>query len=270
MDDIAIEINEALVRSLLRTEQQSLPALAPGLPLPGPSPVRIGEPSERFPQTWNVVRWVTGTPADLSPIDRPEAAGTLAGFLRALHRPAPADAPANPDRGDPVKSLARDFDGSLAVIEASDLAAGARRVWDQAVAAAAFDGAPVWLHGDLHPANVLVSNGTLCGVIDFGDMCAGDPATDLSAAWLLLPAGAATPFLRLTRTRTMRPSSGPGGGPSPGPSASSGSAATARRACQAASPPGFRPDGPRSGGPCPEQVVPACQRGLSRRVCVHK
>ena len=55
-------------------------------------------------------------------------------------------------------------------------------------------GAPVWLHGDLHPANVVVSDGTLSGVIDFGEMCAGDPATDLAAAWVLLPAGAASRF----------------------------------------------------------------------------
>ncbi|MGW7003402.1 phosphotransferase, partial [Streptomyces sp. NPDC054933] len=55
-------------------------------------------------------------------------------------------------------------------------------------------GAPVWLHGDLHPANVVVLDGTLSGVIDFGDMCAGDPAVDLAAAWVLLPAGAASRF----------------------------------------------------------------------------
>lgn len=51
-----------------------------------------------------------------------------------------------------------------------------------------------WLHGDLHPANVIVSDGTLSGVIDFGELCAGDPATDLAAAWLLLPAGTTSRF----------------------------------------------------------------------------
>jgi aminoglycoside phosphotransferase (APT) family kinase protein len=50
------------------------------------------------------------------------------------------------------------------------------------------------VHGDLHPANVVVSGGSLCGVIDFGELCAGDPATDLSAAWLVLPAGSASRF----------------------------------------------------------------------------
>ena len=56
------------------------------------------------------------------------------------------------------------------------------------------EGSPLWLHGDLHPANVVVSGGTLSGVIDFGELCAGDPAADLAAAWMLLPSGAAERF----------------------------------------------------------------------------
>ena len=180
--------------SLLRTEQQWLPVLAPGLPLPVPVPVRVGEPSARFPKTWTVARWVDGEPADRAPISSPEAAGTLAGFLRALHRKAPGEAPANPDRGVPLEGLGYDFDEWLTVVGSSDVAADVRRAWEQAVAAPAWADAPVWLHGDLHPANVVVSDGMLSGVLDFGEMCAGDPATDLAAAWLLLPAGAAAPF----------------------------------------------------------------------------
>ncbi len=52
----------------------------------------------------------------------------------------------------------------------------------------------MWVHGDLHPANVVVSDGTLSGIIDFGDLFAGDPAWDLAAAWVLLPAGTAARF----------------------------------------------------------------------------
>ena len=66
----------------------------------------------------------------------------------------------------------------------------ASAVWEDAVAAPVWTGPPVWLHGDLHPANVLTADGTFCGVIDFGDMCAGDPACDLAACWVLLPDGA--------------------------------------------------------------------------------
>jgi aminoglycoside phosphotransferase (APT) family kinase protein len=179
---------------LLAIEWRWLPFLAQGLPLPVPVPVRAGRPSPEFPRTWSVVRWVDGQPADRTPATSPAAADALAGFLRALHQPAPVDAPANPTRGIPLEALDGGFDNWLTVIAGSDASAAARDVWKQAVAAPAWPGPPIWLHGDLHPANVVVSGGTLSGVIDFGELCGGDPATDLSAAWLLLPAGAAPRF----------------------------------------------------------------------------
>jgi aminoglycoside phosphotransferase (APT) family kinase protein len=180
--------------SLLRTELRWLPLLAPTLPLPVPVPVRVGEPSSRFPKTWLVVQWIDGQPADHSPVTSPQSADSLAAFLRALHRQAPAEAPANPNRGVPLKALRDDIDKWVSVIDSGDVAADARRIWEQGRAAPAWQDTPVWLHGDLHPANVVVTDGTLAGVIDFGEMCVGDPATDLSAAWLLLPAGAAARF----------------------------------------------------------------------------
>jgi aminoglycoside phosphotransferase (APT) family kinase protein len=179
---------------LLRLEQKWLPVLAERLPLPTPVPVRVGEPSELFAHTWTVVRWVHGEPADHAPITSAAAAGTLAGFLRSLHRPAPEDAPVNPTRGLPLAVMRVGFTGALDVIAGDARVAAAREVWEKAVAAPAWDGPPSWLHGDLHPANVVTRDGTLAGVIDFGDMCAGDPATDLSAAWILLPSGGAGRF----------------------------------------------------------------------------
>lgn len=179
--------------ALLHTEQTWLPMLAERLPLPTPAPVRIGKPSSLFEHTWTIARWVEGEPADRAPITQIEAAEILAGFLRALHHQAPADAPANPSRGIPLAGLQR-VDGWFEVIADYADADAAREVWERAVAAPAWQGAPLWLHGDLHPANVVVRDGMLAGVIDFGDMCSGDPATDLSAAWILLPAGAASRF----------------------------------------------------------------------------
>ncbi|MFC3450297.1 aminoglycoside phosphotransferase family protein [Amycolatopsis speibonae] len=179
---------------LLRSEQKWLPVLAGRLPLPTPIPVRVGEPSALFEHTWTIMRWVDGDPADRAPITRADAAETLAGFLRALHRQAPADAPVSATRGLPLASLLDGFTGSLEVIAGEAGADRAREIWDKAVAAPAWDGVPLWLHGDLHPANVIVREGTLAGVIDFGDLCSGDPATDLSAAWILLPEGAASRF----------------------------------------------------------------------------
>lgn len=179
--------------ALLHKERTWLPTLAQRLPLPRPTPVRIGTPSNLFPHTWTIARWIEGEPADRAPITRAESAEVLAGFLRALHHPAPADAPTNPPRG----SVLAEFPlvhGLFKVIADYPYAGAVRQVWDRAVAAAAWPGAPVWLHADLHPANVTVKDGMLAGVIDFGDMCSGDPATDLSAAWLLLPTGAASRF----------------------------------------------------------------------------
>lgn len=179
---------------LLRTEQKWLPVLAERLPLPTPTPVRVGEPSALFEHTWTVTRWVEGEPADRTPITRADAAGTLAGFLRALHQHAPSDAPASSTRGIPMAGMRDEFTRSLEVIAGDASTHAAREIWEKAVAAPAWHGAPIWLHGDLHPANVVVREGTLSGVIDFGDMCAGDPATDLSAAWILLPTGTASRF----------------------------------------------------------------------------
>src|SRR5690348_9135322 len=98
--------------SLLRAEHRWLPVLAPSLPLPVPVPIRVGEPSARFPATWIVARWVDGEPADLTPITSPQAADSLAGFLKALHRTAPADAPVNASRGVSLR-LGHDFDQCL-------------------------------------------------------------------------------------------------------------------------------------------------------------
>ncbi len=180
--------------ALLRTEQKWLPVLAERLPLPTPTPVRIGEPSALFEHTWTITRWVDGEPADHAPITRADAADTLARFLKALHRAAPEDAPVNHTRGVPLAAIRDGFTSAMHVVTDDADADAAREIWEKAVAAPAWHGPPTWLHGDLHPANVITRDGALAGVIDFGDMCAGDPATDLSAAWILLPAGAAGRF----------------------------------------------------------------------------
>ncbi|MCC3764085.1 aminoglycoside phosphotransferase family protein [Glycomyces sp. TRM65418] len=197
-DDLAVRLPRTdRAPELLTKEHRWMPELASRLPLPVPVPVRLGEPSDRFPATWIVTGWVDGTPADLAPIDRgPHAAEALAGFLAALHRPAPADAPSNPDRGGPLTSFTDEVERSVQGVDDPRKAVGMRAVWDDALAAPEWDRPPVWLHGDLHPANVVVADGTLAGVVDFGELCAGDPATDLSAAWLLLPEGADAPFFK--------------------------------------------------------------------------
>lgn len=176
-------------------ERRWLPVLAPRLPLPVPTPVRFGEPSERFPKHWTVMTWVPGEPLDHGSISRGNhAADTLAGFLRALHVEAPAEAPVATDRGGHPENCTEGFELLFEAVAPDDIAADIRAVWDDAVAAGAWEGPRVWVHGDLHPANVVVSDGTLSGIVDFGDMFAGDPAWDLATAWVLLPAGTASRF----------------------------------------------------------------------------
>jgi len=204
-DDLAVRLPWATqgAGALLRKEYAWLPALAPRLPLPVPVPQRLGEPSGRFPRPWIVTTWVPGTPADRVPATRgAEAAGTLAAFLAALHQPAPAGAPGGRKRGGPLSEVAEDFAAHLAAATDLDLIPdpdAARAVWDDAAAAPGWAGPPLWLHADLHPANVLTADGTYCGVVDFGDMCAGDPACDLAACWILLPDGAAGRFHQACR-----------------------------------------------------------------------
>jgi len=199
-DDLAVRLPWATqsADALLRKEHAWLPALAPSLPLQVPVPQRLGEPSERFPRPWIVTTWVPGTPADRAPATRAaEAADTLAAFLTALHRPAPDGAPTGRDRGGPLAGHAGWFAQALASASGSGLIPdpdAVRAIWEDAAAAPDWAGPAGWLHADLHPANVLTAGGSFCGVIDFGDLCAGDPACDLAAAWILLPDGAVDRF----------------------------------------------------------------------------
>ncbi|MFI1287525.1 phosphotransferase [Streptomyces sp. NPDC020792] len=122
------------------------------------------------------------------------AAGTLAGFLRALHVEAPAEAPTSSDRG----AHPQEVHGRLRLLLSSRCTrrrCGRRPgCLGRCRRGPEWEGPPVWVHGDLHPADVVVADGTLSGVIDFGDMFAGDPAWDLAAAWVVLPAGDASRF----------------------------------------------------------------------------
>jgi aminoglycoside phosphotransferase (APT) family kinase protein len=170
-------------------EQRWLPLLAPRLPLPVPVPVRTGGPGEGYPWLWSITAFLPGTPAaDGPPFDPRRAAADLGGFFGALHVAAPPDAPANPYRGVPLTERAASFEKNLAAVAGQVDRDAVLAAWAAALAVPEWDGAPVWLHGDPHPANILIRDGRVNGVLDFGDITAGDPASDLSLAWMLLPA----------------------------------------------------------------------------------
>lgn len=195
-DDLLVRLPRRRVAvQLALNEQRWLPTIAARLPLPVPVPLRTGRPSERFPWPWSIVRWLDGDPGDRVRLTDPEeSARRLGRFLRALHHDAPSDAPKNPYRGLPLVDHAPAFETRLAEAGSRVGYAVTRAVWDRALGASPWSGPPVWLHGDLHPANVLVEHGALSAVIDFGDICAGDPATDLAGAWMLLPASSLPTF----------------------------------------------------------------------------
>lgn len=186
-DALAVRLpRRASAVPFLEREQRWLPRLAPSLPLPVPSAVRLGRSGSGYPWPWSVVRWLAGNPAEREALAADQAAA-LAAFLRALHRPAPADAPENPFRGVPLATRAPALDERWQrVARETELVTRAiRRAWSAALEAP-LDSAPTWIHGDLHPGNVLVRDGALAGVLDWGDMARGDRATDLAAPWMLL------------------------------------------------------------------------------------
>lgn len=171
---------------LTANEQKWLPRLTRGLAVGTSAPVFCGAPSEAYPWPWNVTRWFDGAEVSLQPRDRNRGiALPLSGFLAAFHRPAPQDFPRNPVRGGPLRG--RD-DAVGARLDSGMVphAARVRELWNACLDLPAWPGPPLWLHGDLHPANlVAAADGSLQAVIDFGDLTAGDPATDLAAAWLV-------------------------------------------------------------------------------------
>ncbi|MDT4989977.1 MAG: hypothetical protein QOI74_4071 [Micromonosporaceae bacterium] len=171
-------------------EHRWLPVLAPCLPLPIPVPLAKGVPGEGYPLPWSVYGWIDGETASADTIDDLTGfAVALAGFLVALGRVDPVGGPAaglhNWFRGGPLETY--DAQTRL-VIDALDgrLPDGtATEIWTSALRAT-WDGRPVWFHGDVAHDNLLVRDGALAAVIDFGTCGVGDPACDLAIAWTLL------------------------------------------------------------------------------------
>lgn len=168
-------------------EQTWLPRLAPQLPLPIPAPIAMGRPGEGYPWPWSINRWIEGEVAETGDVaDRSALASDLARFLVALQA---CDATGGPAAG--VHSFHRG--GSLAVYDPQtreklgvlsdriDLEA-ANDVW-RAALATNWPRDPVWVHGDMAATNLLVRDGALSAVIDFGCSAVGDPACDLTIAW---------------------------------------------------------------------------------------
>lgn len=169
-------------------DRQWLGRLAPHLPVAIPHLLAVGAPGAGYPYSWGVYRWLDGEPfrpdrvADLSTM-----AVDLAGFIRSLRgidatgAPTPSDDPFS--RGTPLAPRDGLVREALDQVRDEFDVAAVLSAWEASLAAAAWDGPPVWIHGDLLPGNLLVADGRLAAVIDFGTLRAADPAGDLLAAW---------------------------------------------------------------------------------------
>lgn len=186
-DDLALRLpRRAAAEPLILNEQRWLPILAPHLPLDIPVPLHIGKPGGGYPFHWSILKWIEGEAADLAPPDDSEAT-SLANFLRQLHALAlPENPPENSVRDCPLSVRQRDTERRMQnLADTGFITPGILAAWQRAVAT------PLaqmrnWIAGDIHARNVLTRRGKIAAFIDWGDMCAGDAATDLASIWALL------------------------------------------------------------------------------------
>lgn len=187
-EEMAVRLpRRAVAAKLLENEHRWLPLLQGRLTLPIPAPIRFGSPQAPYPWRWSVTPWIRGDTADRSPPARDQAI-VLAGFLDALHTQPPADAPHNAYRGVPLAQRRATFGKCITSLAERGHTIDDRllKLWSDAVERP-IDVSATWIHGDLHAHNVIVSQGRIAGVIDWGDMARGDRATDLAAVWMLFP-----------------------------------------------------------------------------------
>lgn len=168
----------------LEREWHWLPKLAPGLSLQIPEPVGKGHPTDSYPLPWAIYGWIAGQPyADEFVDDEKQAAEDLARFVTELRAIDPGGAPRGGRK--PLRELdtvtRAAIESARGVIDADAVTAA----WERALDASPWTGTPVWIHTDLLRPNVLVHDGRLSAVIDWGGTGVGDPAADVIAAWSL-------------------------------------------------------------------------------------
>ena len=172
-------------------ENRWLPTLAPHLPTEVPVPLAVGEPADGYPFRWYLAPWLEGVnPRPDGSIDLCELAVDLAAFVLALQRvdATGAPTPQHIQRGGPLTGADRFTRHRAEELRAEADVDALVAVWDAGVHAPPWDGQAVWVHGDLSDGNLIVRDGRLSGVIDWGGLIAGDPAVELMVAWNLFDA----------------------------------------------------------------------------------
>lgn len=177
-------------------EHTWLPRLAPYVPVTVPAPLALGEPGEGYPWHWTVVPWVEGATPTAESFDPTEWAESLGHVVRTVREaPAMGAPPVTEGRGGPLEALDEWVRTWTARADPSEVDPDAvLAVWEDALDAPGWDGDPCWFHGDLHEGNLLVRDGHLAAVIDWGTAGRGDPAIELNAMWGYLPAEVADAY----------------------------------------------------------------------------
>ena len=187
-DEMVVRLPSAVgYADQVQKEQRWLPYLASALPVLIPRPVALGKPMCGYPWQWSIYSWVAGEPAQSERIaDLSKFAADLAAVLVAMQS---ADSTGGPPpgahsfhRGGSLAIYDSQVQRSISALGGAIDVAGAMAAWDTALVSG-FEGPPVWVHGDIAPGNLLTQDGSLVGVIDFGQLAVGDPACDLSIAW---------------------------------------------------------------------------------------
>ena len=173
-------------------EQALLPKLAPYLPINIPIPIQMGAPSQNYPHPFSIYKWLEGTSINLLTLDNEtlkQLAFDLAKFLKDLQSIKDVEGPEpgqhNWWRGDHVSIYDKGAREQIAKLEGRVDADKAMDLWERACATQ-WHKSPVWVHGDFAIGNMLMQDGKLSAIIDFGGMALGDPACDLVIAWTYL------------------------------------------------------------------------------------
>jgi len=169
-------------------EQLWLPLFASTLPLVIPVPVGNGAANNNYPFKWSIFTWVEGRDATVESItDQTQAATTLAEFILALQTMNTTNAPFS-RRGVPLVAQDQEVRQAINSLNGKIDTQAVITLWNKSLQVPNWDKNPVWSHGDLLPSNLLIQNGSLTAVIDFGLMGVGDPACDLISAWSVFSA----------------------------------------------------------------------------------
>ena len=170
-------------------EHRWLPKLGPFFSLAIPEPIAMGEPGDGYPWKWSIYRWIEGDSAASTKIaDQCRFANDLAQFLAALQKIDAAEGPTpglhSFHRGGALKVYDDETRRSLEGLKGKIDTKTATEMWEEAIAID-WVRAPVWVHGDISAGNLLVKDGKLHAVIDFGQLAIGDPACDMQIAWTM-------------------------------------------------------------------------------------